>query len=255
MNVPAYLRRIGYSGPITATLETLRSIHRAHLETVPFENLDISFKRPIVLDQDRFVHKIVEEKRGGFCYELNGALAALLREMGYHVTLLSARAPHKDGSPGPEFDHLALRVDLDDPWLVDVGFGECFLEPLLLKPGIEQEQDQGSFRIKDEGSSLSVERQQPDGSWKTEYLFTMMPRQLGDFADMCHYHQTSPESHFTQKRLCTLATRRGRITLSDMKLIVTENGNRQESNLGSEEEWRKVLKQHFGLFLPNYCTA
>src|SRR5229473_915166 len=255
MNVPAYLRRIRYTGPITATLETLRIIHRAHLETVPFENLDISLKRPIVLDQDRFLHKIVDENRGGFCYELNGALAALLREMGYHVTLLSARAPHKDGSPGPEFDHLALRVDLDQPWLADVGFGECFLEPLLLEPGIEQKQDQATFRIREEGNSLSVERQQHDGSWKTEYLFTLTPRRLEEFAGMCHFHQTSPESHFTQKRLCTLATPGGRITLSDMKLIVTENGNRQESTLGSEEEWRRALKQHFEIVLPNYCTS
>src|SRR5882724_471677 len=136
MNVSAYLHRIGYSGPHTPTLGTLRQIHRAHLETVPFENLDISLGLPIVLDQDAFVHKIVEENRGGFCYELNGALAALLREMGFRVTLLSARAPKKDGSPGPEFDHLTLRVDLDQPWLVDVGFGECFLEPSLLRTGI-----------------------------------------------------------------------------------------------------------------------
>ena len=248
--MPAYLRRIGYSGPITPTLETLRLIHRAHLETVPFENLDISLKRPIVLDQDRFVHKIVEENRGGFCYELNGAFAALLREMGYRVTLLSARAPLKDGSPGPEFDHLALRVDLDQPWLVDVGFGECFLEPLLLKPGIEQRQDLATFRIKEEGSSLSVERQQPDGSWKTEYLFTLMPRRLEDFAEMCRFHQTSPESHFTQKRLCTLATSNGRVTLSDIKLIITASGNRQERMLASEDELRQVLRKHFGLVLP-----
>jgi len=137
MDVPAYLRRIQYSGSIKPTPETLRTIHRAHLETVPFENLDISLGRAIVLDQDRFVHKIVEENRGGFCYELNGAFAALLGEMGFRVTLLSARAALKDGSPGPEFDHLALRVDLNDPWLVDVGLGECFLEPLLLKPWIE----------------------------------------------------------------------------------------------------------------------
>jgi N-hydroxyarylamine O-acetyltransferase len=250
MNVPAYLRRIGYSGPITATLEALRLIHRGHLETVPFENLDISLKRPIVLDQDRFVHKIVEENRGGFCYELNGAFAALLREMRYRVTLLSARAPLKDGSPGPEFDHLALRVDLDQPWLVDVGFGECFLEPLLLKPGIEQRQDLATFRIKEEGSSLSVERQQPDGSWKTEYLFTLMPRRLEDFAEMCRFHQTSPESHFTQKRLCTLATSNGRVTLSDIKLIITASGNRQERMLASEDELRQVLRKHFGLVLP-----
>jgi N-hydroxyarylamine O-acetyltransferase len=249
MNVPAYLHRIGYTGPITPTLETLRSIHRAHLETVPFENLDISLKRPIVLEQNSFVHKIVEENRGGFCYELNGAFAALLREMGFRVTLLSARAPRKDGSPGPEFDHLTLRVDLEDPWLVDVGFGECFLEPLLLRTGIGQRQDQGTFRITQEGASLSVERQQHDGSWKTEYLFTLTPRHLEDFAEMCHYHQTSPQSHFTQKPLCTRATPNGRITLSDLKLIVTENGARQERMLTSEEERRTVLKDNFGLVL------
>jgi N-hydroxyarylamine O-acetyltransferase len=252
MNVTAYLRRIGHSGPISPTLETLRIIHRAHLETVPFENLDISLGRPIVLDQDRFVRKIVEENRGGFCYELNGAFAALLREMGYQVTLLSARAPLKDESPGPEFDHLALRVDLEQPWLADVGFGECFLEPLLLKPGIEQKQEQGALRVREEGDSLSVERQQPDGSWKTEYLFTLTPRRLEEFADMCHFHQTSPESHFTQNRLCTRSTSNGRVTLSDMKLIVTKNGNRQELILGSEEEWRMVLNQNFGLILPTY---
>jgi N-hydroxyarylamine O-acetyltransferase len=252
MDAPAYLRRIGYSGPATPTLETLRCIHRAHLETVPFENLDICLKRPIILNEDAFLHKIVEEKRGGFCYELNGAFAALLREIGFRVTLLSARAPRKDGSPGPEFDHLTLRVDLDDPWLVDVGFGECFLEPLLLRTGIEQRQDQGAFRITQEGASLSVERQQHDGSWKTEYLFTFMPRQLADFAEMCHYHQTSPESHFTQKPLCTRATPNGRITLSDLKLIVTDNGARQERLLASEEEWRTVLKNNFGLVLLSY---
>lgn len=252
MNVPAYLRRIAYSGRTTPMLETLRSIHRAHLETVPFENLDISLGRPIVLDQDRFVHKIVEENRGGFCYELNGAFAALLREMGFRVTLLSARAPRKDGSPGPEFDHLTLRVDLDDPWLVDVGFGESFLEPLLLRPGIEQKQDHATFRIGEESGSWSVERQQPNASWKTEYLFMLTPRRLEEFADMCLYQQTSPESHFTQKRLCTRATPKGRITLSDLKLVVTENGARQERMLASEEEWRTVLKDNFGLVLRNH---
>jgi len=247
MNEPAYLHRIAYSGPITPTLETLRRIHRAHLETVPFENLDISLGRPIVLDEDAFVRKVVEENRGGFCYELNGALAALLREMGFRVTLLSGRAPRKDGSPGPDFDHLALRVDLDQPWLVDVGFGECFLEPLLLRPGIEQKQGQATFRIGEGGGSLSVERQQSNDSWKTEYLFTLTPRHLEEFADMCHYHQTSPESHFTQKRLCTRATSTGRVTLSDMKLIFTENGTRREGMLASEDEWQQALKQYFGV--------
>jgi len=252
MNASAYLRRIGYTGSIAPTLETLRRIHRAHLETVPFENLDISLGRPIVLDEDALVRKVVEENRGGFCYELNGALAALLREMGFRVTLLSARTRHQDGSPAPEFDHLTLRVDLDQPWLVDVGFGECFLDPLLLRTGTEQRQDPGTFRITQEGASLSVERQQHDGSWKTEYLFAQISRQLPDFAEMCRYHQTSPQSHFTQKRMCTRATPHGRITLSDLKLIVTENGARRERILASEEEWRNALKDNFGLVLLNH---
>ena len=99
---------------------------------------------------------------------------------------------------------------------------------------------------------MGVERKQLDDSWKTEYRFTLTPRRLEDFADMCHFHQTSPESHFTQKRLCTLATSNGRITLSDMKLIITENGNRQERMLASDDEWREVLRKHFGLVLPTY---
>jgi len=168
MDLAAYLRRIGYAGSITPTPETLRLVHRAHLETVPFENLDISLGRKITIDEDAFIRKVVEERRGGFCYELNGAFAALLRAMGFPVTLLSARVPTMDGSDGPEFDHLTLRVDLDHPWLADVGFGDGFLDPLLLKAGIQQKQDHATFRITETGGVLNLERQQPDRAWKTE---------------------------------------------------------------------------------------
>ena len=126
LNAPAYLARIAYTGPTPPTIETLRSIHRAHLQTVPFENLDISLGRTIVVDEDATVRKIVEQRRGGFCYEMNGAFAALLRALGFRVTLLAARVARPQGGEGPEFDHLTLRVDLEEPWLADVGFGESF---------------------------------------------------------------------------------------------------------------------------------
>ena len=132
LDLSAYLDRIGYSGPLAPTADVLRDLHRAHMFSVPFENLDIALGREIVCDDDSFIRKIVEQRRGGFCYELNGAFARLLREFGFRVTLLSARVPREDGSYSPEFDHLALRVDLDEPWLADVGFGDSFLEPLLL---------------------------------------------------------------------------------------------------------------------------
>jgi N-hydroxyarylamine O-acetyltransferase len=247
--VAAYLNRIGYTGPTDPTRETLCLLHRRHMESVPFENLDIGLSRPIEIGEEAAWRKIVEGRRGGFCYELNGAFAGLLRALGYEVTLLSARVARRDGSAGPEFDHLALRVDVDDPWLADVGFGDSFVTPLLLKPGLEHEHPEGRFRIVEREDRLGVERQQPDDSWKADYWLTLIPRALHDFAGMCRFHSTSPESSFTQSRLCSMATAEGRVTLADWKLIVTRRGEREERMLGSEEEWREALRSYFGVSL------
>jgi len=249
MNVSAYLARIGYTGPVTPTPEVLRAIHRAHMLAVPFENLDISRGRKIVVDQDACVRKIVEQHRGGFCYEMNGAFAALLQAIGFQVTLLSARVARQDGSFGPEFDHLTLRVDLDRPWLADVGFGDSFIEPLRLLPGIAQKDGTQIYRILETAGVLQLEKWEAEGSWKAQYRFSLQPRRLQEFAEMCHYHQSSPDSSFTRKRLCTRATPEGRITLSDMKLIITRNGEKEERMLANEEEWRAALRQHFDLVL------
>jgi N-hydroxyarylamine O-acetyltransferase len=250
MDTNAYAERIGYSGPLTPDAETLRRLHRAHLLAVPFENLDISYGRKIALDEKGIVRKVVEERRGGFCYELNGAFAALLRELGFQVTLLSARVFRRDGSMSPEFDHLALLVELEDLWLVDVGFGDLFIEPLVLKPNVEQQQGDRKFRLVENDSRLTLQTLEAGGSWKREYSFELRPRQLEDFMELCDYHQTSPESHFTQKRLCTLATTYGRVTLSEMKFIVTRNGIREEAVVESEAEWKAILREQFGVRLP-----
>jgi N-hydroxyarylamine O-acetyltransferase len=249
VNPSAYLDRLGYTGPTQPTATVLRELHRAHLLTVPFENLDIALGRKIVCDEEAFVRKVVERRRGGFCYELNGAFAALLRALGFRVTLLSACVPRADGSQAPEFDHLVLRVDLEEPWLADVGFGDCFLDPLRLQLDVEQPQSGGRYRLVRRDDSLHVQRIESDGNWKEQYSFTLVPRSLQDFAAMCHYHQTSPESPFTQKSVCTRAIPEGRITLADRKLITTRAGTRQEKLLDSEEERRAALKTHFGITL------
>jgi len=216
--------------------------------TVPFENLDIALGRTIVCDESRFLHKVIHERRGGFCYELNGAFAALLREIGFQVTLLSARVSRSDGSEGPDFGHLALRVDLAHPWLVDVGFGDSFVEPLDLKPGLEQEQSGRRYGIAVRDGRYYYAANS-DGAWKEQYSFTLQPRRLADFAAMCHFHQTSPDSHFTCQRICSLATADGRISLSDDKLIETRNGKREERLL-NEAESKAVLAERFGIKLP-----
>lgn len=246
--ISRYLTRIGYTGPLVPGEESLRGLHRAHLMAVPFENLDIARGREIVCDEDRILEKIVVRKRGGFCYEMNGAFAALLRGLGFRVTLLSARVPREDGSDGPEFDHLTLRVDLDQPWLADVGFGDSFLDPLRLEVGREQVQEGRSFRIVEEDGLLHVEQTEPSGQWKREYSFSLVERRLEEFSAMCHYHQTSMESPFTRKSVCTRATADGRITLADSKLIVTRAGQRSERVL-TEEECGRVLREEFGVML------
>ena len=204
-------------------------------------------------EEDAFLRKIVEQRRGGFCYELNGAFAWLLNELGFEVTLLSARVPREDGSSTPEFDHLTLRVDLEEPWLADVGFGDLFLDPLRLKVGMEQEmeqeQDGRKFRIVEEEGRFQLDRTDLEGSWKRQYSFSLIPRLLDEFAPMCHYHQTSPESPFTHKKVCSLATPHGRITVSDRRLIISRNGQKTERLLNSEGEWHSVLEEYFGVIL------
>ena len=247
VDVPSYLVRIGHSGPLAPAIETLRAIHRAHLLTVPFENLDIALRRMIVVDEDASLRKIIELRRGGFCYELNGAFAALLRAMGFRVTLLSARVAGEGGRESPEFDHLTLRVDLNEPWLADVGFGELFLEPLRMQPGAMQSDPAGAFRLQELGDRLQLEKAEPDGRWKPQYSFTFEPRSLEDFAARCSYHQTSPDSHFVQNRICTRATPEGRVTLSETEIDHDRNGRREEKTLASEEERQRVLREQFGI--------
>ena len=253
MNINAYLERINYQGSLAPTAETLRDMQVAHLRTVPFENLSIHAKQPIVLDDEALFSKIVENRRGGFCYEANGLFAALLRALGFDVAMLSAEVAHEDGSFGPNFAHMSLLVSLERPWLADVGFGDSFLEPLLVDAEREQVQGRRAYRIRSDGDRLILQQRNQDDDWKDQYRFSLRPHQFADYAEMCRYHQTSPLSHFTKARICSRATPEGRITLSDMRLIRTlENGERDERTLTSEAEYADVLREEFGIVMTGF---
>ena len=249
MDVNAYLKRIDYRGPLSPDAGTLRGLHQAHLLAAPFENLDIHLGRPIVLDEARFFDKIVRQRRGGFCYELNGLFAALLRELGFDATLLSARVAAGEGRFGPEFDHLVLLVQLEERWLADVGFGDSFVEPLRLDEPGERRQRTGVYQVVRDGENWMMRETDKEGAMVDGYLFTLQPRRLADFDGMCYYQQTSPESHFTQKRVCSRATPEGRVTLSDMRLIITTDGQRQERLLAGPDEYAAQLRKYFGIEL------
>jgi len=250
MDVSSYLERIGYEGPREPSLDTLRAIHRRHMLTIPFENLDIHLGRTIVLDEAAFFDKIVRQRRGGFCYELNGLFAALLRELGYDLDLLSGRVANEAGHFGPEFDHLVLLVRLEGQrWIADVGFGDSFVEPLALDGG-EQSSGGMLYLIDSRREGLILLRKEK-GVWSEKYAFTLQPHRLEEFAGMCVYHQTSPNSTFPRARICSRATPQGRITLSEMRLIQTVDGERSERVLESEEQYQQALLENFGIELPN----
>lgn len=247
MNIQTYLDRIEYHGSTLPSATTLRALQVAHLLTVPFENLSIHAREPIVLEDEALFTKIVVRRRGGFCYELNGLFAALLRLIGFEVTMLSAEVAHAAGGFSQPFDHMTLLVKLEHSWLVDVGFGDSFLEPLPLNERSEQLQRNRSYSIVDDGSYLILSHRDDDG-WKPQYRFTLQRYEYADFDEMCRYHQTSPQSHFTQRRICSRATEKGRITLSEMRLITSQqNGEREEHVLQSDKEYKTVLREQFGI--------
>ena len=251
MNIDAYLKRINYSGPLEPTAETLRALQIAHLLSVPFENLSIHSGEPIVLEEDALFTKIVTAKRGGFCYECNGLFAGLLRALGFNVAMLGAGVARADGGFGPNFDHMTLMVTLDQRWLADVGFGDSFLEPLLLDARGDQVQGARSFRIVEDGDHLILMRRDDAGEWKPQYRFSLQPHNFVDYEEMCRFHQTSPESHFTRALLCSRATQDGRVTLSNMRLITTSGSQRDEQTLNSKEEYDRELREKFGVELKN----
>jgi N-hydroxyarylamine O-acetyltransferase len=216
-----------------------------------FSNLSIHWGEPIQLDDEALFEKVVTRRRGGFCYELNGLFAALLRALGFDVAMLSAGVGRANGDFSPDYDHMALLVTLEDRWLADVGFGDSFREPLRLDERGGQVEGDLAYRVEETGDGrLILARRAEGGLWKPQYRFGLEPHVFADYAEMCHFHQTSPQSHFTQNRICSLATPDGRLTLSGMKLITTRGGGREEREL-DEREYAEALREIFGIGAPS----
>jgi N-hydroxyarylamine O-acetyltransferase len=218
----------------------------AFLLEVPFENLDVHLGRQIRLTSKSIYEKVVLRRRGGFCYECNILFFDLLDALGFQVEYLSARMVKGD-TVGPEYDHMVLLVTLEHDYLVDVGNGQSCREPLRID-GTNRATSEGySYRVGTHGEDYGLYYQQSNTAWTPRFLFTLTPRDRAEFSGMCHYHQTSPDSVFTQHRLVTIATVKGRITLTDMRLSITAGVETQERLLSSENEYSETLKQHFGI--------
>lgn len=245
--VAGYLARIEVSRPAVIDADALAYLHRAHQMTVPFENLGIHLGEQISLDEADLLAKIVTRRRGGFCYELNGAFALLLEALGAQVTRVAA-AVWTDGKLGYPFAHLALIVRPQDgsgPWLADVGFGRHSSGPLLLTDAGLQQDPGGTFRLAGaEHGDIDVFR---DG--EPQYRVDQRPRELRDFVPACWWQATSPLSHFTQGLICSRLTETGRITLSGATLVTTAGPQRAEQRLPCDDAILAAYRDHFSITL------
>jgi N-hydroxyarylamine O-acetyltransferase len=250
MEYKTYMERIGYRGPLRPSVEVLRKLHRRHMLSVPFENLDILLGRPIILSKNAFYDKIIKHRRGGFCYELNGSFASLLKKLGFKVSMLSAGVARRGGGFSPDFDHMTLLVQLKEPWLADVGFGDSFTEPKRLDIYSPQTDRGKAYRFtRKDGWTLLSRRTKGNSVWEPQYKFSLTPRKLEDFVPRCRWQQTSPRSHFRKGRVCTRLTSNGRLTLTDTKFIVTRGNKKVELPLKNPEEFDVLLRRRFDIDL------
>jgi N-hydroxyarylamine O-acetyltransferase len=250
MDIDAYLNRIQYKGDLPPTAQTLKDLQVAHLLTVPFENLSIHLNQPIDLDEGALFEKVVQRGRGGFCYELNGLFSALLRELGFEVVKLSAAVSRADNTYTPFFDHMTMMVTLEKRWLVEVGFGDTFREPLLIDTEKVQVQEGASYRIDEDEGVYTLMGCKDGGEWQPHYKFGLESYAFQDFGERCHFQQYSPESHFRKGRVCSRITPDGRITLSEIGLTRTWlDGRREEKALENEKEFPTMLAEHFDIQL------
>lgn len=245
MDVSAYLDRINYRGSTEPTIETLRALQRAHLLAVPFENLVIHLSRRIVMNEAALFEKIVVHRRGGFCYALNTLFAGLLHRLGFAVTIFSATVLH--GGIPAEIDHLTLLIQLGERWIADVGFGDSSRLPLRLDYEGEQHGVDATCRIIRTDDRWLSQRLLETNEWYDEYIFRLDSLTLDDFRDACVYYETAPASYFVQGRICSRGTEDGRICLTDDALIVTRNGQREETPLDGEGAFARALSEHSGI--------
>jgi N-hydroxyarylamine O-acetyltransferase len=243
VDVAAYLARLGYCGARAPSASVLADLHLAHLLAVPFENLSIHTGEAIELSPAWLFDKIVRRGRGGFCYELNGLFAELCAALGFAVERLAARVCGRDGALGIPFDHMCLRVIADGAaFLADVGFGDNFVRPLRLDVEGPQHDGRRTFRIETDGTSRVL---RDDGA--PRYRFDLIAYDLADFEPGCRYHQTSPESHFTRRRIASRLTPDGRLTLGEDRLITTGADGTKRERPVAPDDWSRVAAEQFGL--------
>lgn len=251
-DLPAYLRRLGYSGPTAPTLETLRALVTAHNGAIPFENLDPVMGIPVAdLGENALFDKLVHRRRGGYCYEHNGVMGYVLAELGFGVQRLGGRVVWMNTSGElPPQTHEALSVTVpgdDGSWLVDVGFGgQTLSSPIRLEVGTVQPTRHEPYRIRSDGDVYLLEAE-VRGEWQTLYMFTTRPRPRIDREVGSWYVSTHPKSVFVVGLSVALVTDDARWNLRGRNLAIHSAGNTERIRFATAADVLTALTERFGI--------
>lgn len=245
------LERADYHGSTEATLETLTAIQQSCMLAIPFENLDIHLDKKIELDHPRVYKKIVKANRGGFCYELNELFLQCLTEIGFSCTRVEAKVNTIENPQA--FSHQTCLVQLEELWWSDIGFGDSSFIPVNLNNTEVQGDESSCYRVTHTENGMfeiffSKQGADNQDAWHSLLTINPTPQPWSAFAEMCKYHQTSTESKFTQKRICSIRTSEGRLTLSGNTLI-TRNGHEKSEQYIAEADYLNTLETLFGISL------
>jgi N-hydroxyarylamine O-acetyltransferase len=245
-----YLQRIEYAGALSPTLETLRELQFAHVQRIPFENLDVLLGRPILLDHESIWNKLVVNCRGGYCFEQNRLFATVLENLGFQVTCLAGRVQMGAQKIRPR-THMLLMIRVSgEDWLADVGFGgESLFYPLRFKVDEVQSQFGWQYRIASERDCYTLQSMRPEG-WFDLYRFTLEPRHPIDYEVANHYTSTYSQSRFIQNLIVARPSPAERVSLWNRTLLIQTPSGTTETLVEDDEELLQLLEERFGLRFP-----
>jgi N-hydroxyarylamine O-acetyltransferase len=250
MDVEKYLKRINFTDSLVINEQTLSNLHELHTFNVPFENLDIHYKRPFDLQLENVYEKVVMNFRGGFCYELNNIFNELLHHIGFNSKIISAQIIDASGTLGPEYDHMAVCIECHGKkYLADVGYGDLFTRPIEICKGIQNDgRHQFLLReLTDQEFILSMYLD--DSTLVDKYRFNIRDVSVEKFNDICLEKQTSPSSYFVKNVVCTKPTISGRVTIFNDRLVEKKGMQRIERLIVDDSDLRVHLRDLFGITL------
>ena len=254
MDLESYLERIQYRGPVRPDLECLRALHRHHVQAIPYEDLDVQLGRPLDLDPQRIRRKLIVERRGGWCYEMNGLLGWALTEIGFSVMRMTGGVMRSEQGDSVFGNHLVLRVDLDEQsWIVDAGLGDALQEPIPLREG-EHVQFGRAYSLTQLDPRIWRLTNHP-GRLPPTMDFINAPADEALFEDTCADLQTDAESLFVQNLMCFRCRADGNVDMLLGRVLVDLSTEEPQKRLIQDAtEFAQILEQTFGLREPEVET-